>query len=102
MRQAPTWREIERRVRQSLADWRALLANDVEQVRQGFRQLLTTPIVFTPFDEGGRHGIRFEGRIGLEAVLGGEVVTKLASPRGSALNYEQVFRGKWMRDSYAA
>jgi hypothetical protein len=65
------------------------LTGDVAQARQGFRQLLTTPIVFTPFVAGGRRGIRFEGRIGLAAVLGGEVVTKLASPTGSD--------GEWKR-----
>jgi hypothetical protein len=32
------------------------------------RQLLTTPILFTPFVARGRRGIRFEGRIGLAAV----------------------------------
>ena len=80
----PHWREIEKRIRQSLTDWRSLLTGDVAQVRSAFRQLLTTPIVFTPFVERGRRGIRFEGRIGLASILGGEVVTKLASPAGSA------------------
>ena len=52
--------------------------------RQGFRQLLTNPIVFTPFvDQRGFRAIRFEGRLELEAVFGG-VVTKLASPRANA------------------
>ena len=78
----PAWREIERRVRKSLTDWRSLLTGDVAQTRQGFRQLLTAPIQFTPFVERGRRGLRFEGRVGLEAVLGGEVVTKVASPTG--------------------
>jgi hypothetical protein len=83
----PAWRDIERRIRQSLTDWRSLLSGDVAQARQGFRQLLTTPILFTPFVARGRRGIRFEGRIGLAAVLGGEVVTTLASPTG----FEPVF-----------
>ena len=81
-RQRPAWREIERRVRRSLTDWRSLLTGDVAQARKGFRQLLTSPIRFTPFVEPGRRGLRFEGRVGLEAVLGGEVVTRLASPTG--------------------
>jgi site-specific DNA recombinase len=82
-----SWRDIERRVRQSLTDWRLLLLGDVAQARQAFRQLLATPIAFTPFVERGRRGVRFEGRIGLEAIFGGEVVTKLASPTG----FEPVF-----------
>jgi hypothetical protein len=70
----------------SLADWRSLFTGDVAQARQGFRQLLTTPILLTPFEEDGRRGIRFEGRIGADALLAGEV-TKLASPTG----FEPVF-----------
>ena len=59
-----------------------MLTGDVAQARNGFRELLTGPILFTPFEENGRRGIRFEGRIGLQAILGGELVTKLASPTG--------------------
>jgi hypothetical protein len=80
--QAPRWREIERRVRQSLADWRSLLSGDVSEVRAGFRRLLTTPIALTPFVENGRRGVRWEGRIGLRAIFGGDMVTSLASPTG--------------------
>jgi hypothetical protein len=90
--QAPAWREIERRVRQSLTDWRSLIQGDVAQARQAFRQLLTTPIAFTPFVERGRRGIRFEGRIGLAAVRGGEVVTKLASPTGNTRFFPKELR----------
>jgi hypothetical protein len=54
----------------------------VGQVRTAFRQLLTTPIMCTPFVEDGRRGIRFEGRIGLAGVLGGDLVTKLVSSTG--------------------
>ena len=83
----PVWRDIEARVRQSLTEWRSLLSGDVAQARDGFRKLLTTPILFTPFTGNERRGVRFEGRIGLGALLGGEVVTKLASPTG----FEPVF-----------
>src|SRR5262245_60383379 len=62
-----------------LIDWRSLLVGDVAQARTAFRQLLTSPIVFTPFKERGRRGIRFEGRVGTAAILGRDVVTKVAS-----------------------
>ena len=91
-RRAPAWTEIERRVRRSLTDWRALITGDVAQARQGFRQLLTTPILFTPFVENGRRGVRFEGRIGADALLAGEV-TKLASPRGTGQRCTRKFSG---------
>jgi hypothetical protein len=68
----PVWRDIEGRIRRRLADWRSLLAGGT--AREGLRQLLTTPIIFQPFEENGRRGLRFEGRVGLEAVIGGEFV----------------------------
>jgi hypothetical protein len=101
-RTAPAWSEIERRLRQSLTDWRSLLEGDVGKVRTAFRQLLTTPIMVTPFVRGKRRGVRFEGRIGLLGVLGGELVTKVASPTGTGVSYDPVFRGEWIDDRYAA
>ncbi len=88
-RHAPAWREIECRVRQSVTDWRSLLTGDVGEARQGFRQLLRAPILFTPYVEHGRRGIRFEGRIGLDAIIGGDVVTKMASPSGPERLYSR-------------
>ena len=85
-RQAPAWNEIERRVRKNLGNWRSLITGDVAQARQGFRRLLTTPILFTPFVKNGRRGIRFEGRIGQDALFGG-MVTSGTSPTG----FEPVF-----------
>ena len=41
-------------------------------------------------------GIRFEGRVGLDAILGGELVTKLASPRRTAHDVRRV-RGRLRR-----
>ena len=58
------------------------VSGDVTQARQGFRQLLTAPILFTPFIERGCRAIRFEGRIGLATILG--LVTKVASTTGNA------------------
>ena len=71
IRQAPAWSEIERRVRavsatgdrSSRATWRR---------PEGFRRLLTAPILFTPFVRKGRRGVRFEGRIGLDALFAGD------------------------------
>ena len=69
-------------MRRSLDDWRSLLSGDVPQLRQGFQRLLAGPILFTPFEEHDRRGVRFEGRIGLDAVLGGALVIEMASPAG--------------------
>jgi hypothetical protein len=81
-------------VRRSLTGCRALLTGDVAQARLGLRQLLTSPIQPAPFNERGRRGLRLEGRVGLDAILGGEVVTKLASPTGRSLLWKPEIKGK--------
>jgi hypothetical protein len=68
-------------MRQSLRDWRTTLTGDIAKARQAFWQLLTGPIVFTPFVDWGYHAIRFVGRIGFESIFGADLVTKVASPR---------------------
>jgi DNA invertase Pin-like site-specific DNA recombinase len=79
----PRWGEIERRIRQRLTEVRAALTGDVARARQAFREgLLRTPVQYTPFVDNGYRAIRFEGRWGLDAVFGGELVTNLASPPG--------------------
>src|SRR5258708_4479956 len=46
----PAWRDIERRLRARLKDWRTVpTGDDVANTRQGIRELLTTAIRFTPF-----------------------------------------------------
>ena len=85
VRHAPdhlAWRDIERRVNQVLRDLRGLFTGDVTQAREGLRQLLTTPILFTPIVEEGRRGLRFKGTGALGALISGGVVTKMASPEG--------------------
>jgi hypothetical protein len=54
--------------------------------RAAFRELLTERIKFTPYVERGYRAIRFEGKIGLDAVFQGEVSTNVASPRGLCLS----------------
>jgi hypothetical protein len=69
----PAWREVERRLRRSLSDWRSMFTGDVERARQGFRRLLTVPIRFEPFtDERGYRALRFSGKWGADAVFGAE------------------------------
>jgi hypothetical protein len=79
----PHWHDIERELRQSLVHWRSTLLGDVSQAREAFRRLLNGPIVFTPIVDRGYRAIRFEGRIGLKAIFGAEMVTGgrfMASP----------------------
>jgi hypothetical protein len=69
------------------ADWNARLRGNVPNLREGFRQLLTTPIRFTPVVERGYRAIKVEGRIGLSEVFAGTLATNMASPTG----FEPVF-----------
>ena len=90
----PPWREVERRIRRRLTEVRATLAGDVARVRRAFREgLLATPVRFTPFVDKGYRAIRFDGRWGLEAVFGGELVTNLASPISASWNQLD----RWLR-----
>lgn len=41
--------------------------------RQLLQALLTEPLVFTPFDEGGARGYRFRGRATLDGLIEGAV-----------------------------
>jgi site-specific DNA recombinase len=102
-RPAPSWRAIEGQVRQGFTDWRTRLLGDVADVREAFRRLLTGPIRVTPFvDEHGYRAVRFHGRIGLEAIFGGNLVTNLASPGGFGIDYQPEFRGIWTSTRRAA
>jgi hypothetical protein len=70
------WRHVERQARQLLADWRGLLvrdveANHVEDVRLLLRELLETPIRFTPIIESDRRGFRFDGALKTGGLLAG-------------------------------
>lgn len=80
-------------MRKGLAEWRARLQGDIAAARAAFRQLLVEPIRFTPFVERGYRAIRFEGRVGLHAILGGEWVMNLASPTGTHASQCLPFRG---------
>jgi hypothetical protein len=79
----PTWNRIERDMHTQLAEVRSTLTGNVARARQAFREgLPTESIRFTPTVERGYRALRFEGRWGLRAVFGAELVTKMASPPG--------------------
>jgi hypothetical protein len=76
----------ERRIREKLANWRTLLAADVEAGRQVLRQLLVEPFRFTPVTDGRRRGYEFTGTLALDRVVSGVVelpltLTGVNSPR---------------------
>jgi len=101
-RPAPVWRDIEKRLRTTFADWQARLRKDVAGARELLRQALTGPIRFTPAVERGYHVIRFEGRVCLRAAFGEDVVMNLASLTGNQIDYTPVFQGIWRSDRRAA
>ena len=71
---------IERRVREQLDDWRALLTTNVGDGRQLLREILVGPLRFTP--EGKVY--RFEGEAAVGRLLSGaaELAPFMASPTG--------------------
>ena len=74
----------ERRARQLLQEWRALLAREVGEARQVLREILTSPIRFTPFQDGARCGYRSEGEVSIGRLLRGVVeVISVASLNGT-------------------
>ena len=93
-RPRPLWRDVEREMRQSLADWRTTLTGDIAKARHAFRQLLSGPILFTPFIDRGYHALKFVGRIDFESVFGAEMVTSVASPTGTVASYQPSIEGE--------
>lgn len=73
--QGPSWRDIEGSVRAALMDWRTTLLASVADARDAFRQLLAGKVSFTPIETERGKGLQFEGRIGLQALFGGEVTS---------------------------
>jgi site-specific DNA recombinase len=71
--------EVDRaRLRQRAADVRALLGRHTPQARQMLRRILAEPIRMTPMVQGPRKGLRFEGRLAFDWLLGG---VALRTPR---------------------
>jgi hypothetical protein len=64
-------RLLERRVRDGLHQWQALLTTQIEDGRELLRQVLAGPIRFTP-DEKNRY--RFEGEAQMGRLVAGTIV----------------------------
>ena len=83
--------DLERRLRNKLADWRGLLTRNVETGREVLRALLVGPLRFTPIVEARRRAYAFEGAIALQKLVAGVIelptLTRVASPTG----FEPVF-----------
>ena len=80
VRLLPAKREVERTVLEKVARWRALLTEEVADGRQALREVLTSPIRFTP--EGQAY--RFEAEVATGRLIAGCVGAPpcVASPRG--------------------
>jgi hypothetical protein len=57
------WRLVERRARQIVTEWRALLARHAHDARPVLRELLDGPLKFTPIIEPTRRGYQVAGAI---------------------------------------
>jgi hypothetical protein len=78
------WPSLERQARLLLAEWRRVLARNVLEAREVLRELLEAPLAFTPIEQDGSRGYRFEGAVKLGEPLAGICrVQAMASPGGS-------------------
>jgi hypothetical protein len=65
--------DLERRLREKLANWRHLLNRNVDAARDVLRILLVDSLRFTPLVEGARRAYAFEGAIALERLVSGVI-----------------------------
>jgi hypothetical protein len=83
-------RDLEQRLRAKLADWRGLLARNVDSGRDVLKALLVGPLRFTPIVDARHRAYMFEGSISLQKLVSGVIelpktLTGVASPTGTAL-----------------
>jgi hypothetical protein len=60
---------LEARLRAKLADWRGLLARDVDSARDVLRLLLAEPLRFTPILDARRRAYAFKPPIALDQLV---------------------------------
>ena len=80
---------MERKLRNAVEEWRAILGRQVPLARQIVNKLLAEKITFTPEDRDGRRGIRFEATGTVEKLVEGIVPGRLpavVSPTGEIWN----------------
>ncbi len=77
--------KLEQRLRDAVAEWRAILGRQVPQARQIVTKLLADKLTFTPEDRDGRRGFRFRATGTVEKLVAGVVPGSLqavVSPTG--------------------
>ena len=96
LRRAPVAfdRQLERRLRAAVTEWRAVLGRQVGQARQIVTKLLAGRLTFAPERRSGRCGFRFQATGTVEKLIAGVVPGQLstlhtvASPTGPEFNIE--------------
>jgi hypothetical protein len=77
---------LEAKLRAKLADWRRLLAQNIESAREVLRLLLAEPLRFTPISDAQRRAYAFNAPIALDRLLSGVIElkthTRVTSARG--------------------
>jgi hypothetical protein len=89
--------DLERRLREKLADWRGLLLANIDSARDVLRTLLVEPLRFTPVPTQHGFGYAFEGKIALNRliadVIDAKTLTGVASPTGFANMWKRKLAG---------
>ena len=83
--------KLRQKLQQRLSDWRALLRRHPIQGHQVLQNLIDGRLTFEPKVDGDERYYTFTGTGTMEALLGGEVVQKLASPRATDTSRSPIF-----------
>jgi site-specific DNA recombinase len=76
------WRDLERRTRGLLREWRNLLARNPSDARPFLRQHLTEPLIVTPILKPDRRGVVIDGALDVGEILLGNACSNKAGVPG--------------------
>lgn len=97
-----TNQQVRRDLQARIKEWRGLLRRHPVQGQQILRKLIDGRLTLTAHPEEVVAYYEFKGTGTLTGLLAGSVPHKLASPTGTVLSYQPVFRGQWVHPRRAA
>ena len=97
-----TNQQVRRDLQARIKEWRGLLRRHPVQGQQILRKLIDGRLTLTAHPDEVIAYYEFKGTGTLTGLLAGSVPHKLASPTGTVLSYQPVFRGQWVHPRRAA
>ena len=94
--------QIARQVRENAADWRPTPREEPPAARQVLREIVAARITLDPTERDGARVYAYRGQFTFGGLFAGTICAQsLASPRGTAIDYQPVFQGIWRSDRRA-